>query len=800
MFKNYLKLAIRNLLKDKTYSFINIIGLAIGIATAFMILLYVYHEMTYDTFHRNAQHIYRITTSTTSGNGTMHTARTPNAMAPALRNDYPGIVNAVRVDVYEARLLLNGLPFKERLCYADPAIFDMFSFSLLRGNPATALQDRNAIVISEEIAQRCFGKEDPMGKTLCLDTGETVTVTGILREIPERSSIKFKILRPYAAGNYDDSLHGGEAFHRYNVRTYVQLSENFPPSELEKQFPRFVEKYLPAHQKSRNQFHLQKLTDIHLHSHLLDELEPGSNVTYSYILLGIAAFILFIACVNFMNLSTARFARRAKEIGMRKVLGAARAQLVKQFLGEAILLCSIAMVFGLALAEIVRPIFNDLVGKELELFPAGSPLPALFSFLALALAMGILSGVYPAFFQSSFPTLELLKENVRPARSNLTLRRLLVVLQFSLSIILIIGVGILFQQLDFMRDYDLGFEQEHVVVVPIDLFGHKEPKQASGIAGAIRDELSQCTGVISVSLCEEIPGHDAPRLLGFDWKGKDYLPIKQFSVDENYFATLGMEFVEGRNFSEEFGADVSGDAVILNEAAAKVMGWQSAIGKEMKFLRSEDRVKVIGVVKDYHFQSLHYAIEPLVFFFRTKSSPYHRYLAVRINPRDIPSTLDRLKKKWRAVVPNRPFDYFFLDDEFNRNYQTEELWSKIITCAALLTVFIACLGVFGLTAHTVTQRTKEIGIRKVLGATVANILSLLSQDFVKLVLLANLIALPIAYFAMNRWLQNFAYRIEISWWVFVLAGGLALLIALLTVSTQALKAALANPVESLRYE
>jgi putative ABC transport system permease protein len=427
-------------------------------------------------------------------------------------------------------------------------------------------------------------------------------------------------------------------------------------------------------------------------------------------------------------------------------------------------------------------------------------LPALFSFLALAPAMGILSGVYPVLFQSSFPALELLKENLNPARSNLTLRRLLVVLQFSLSIILIIGVGILFQQLDFMRDYVLGFEQEHVVVAPIDLFGHREPNDAKGIAGAIRDEFSQCTGVISVSLCEEIPGHDAPRKLGFDWKGKDYLPIKQFFIDENYFVTLGMEFVEGRNFSEEFGADVSGDAVILNEAAAKVMGWQSAIGKELTDWRGGESAKVIGIVKDFHFQSLHHVVEPLMFGLRTKNSPYHHYLVVRMNPHSFPASLDGLKAKWHALVPERPFEYFFLDDEFNRNYQTEERWSKIITCAAILAVFIACLGVFGLTAHAVTRRTKEIGIRKVLGASVANVVTLLSKDFVILVLCANIIAWPIAYFALNRWLENFAYRIDIGWWVFVLAGGLALMIALLTVSTQAIKAAVANPVDALRYE
>lgn len=798
MLKNYLKIAIRNLLKYKAYSFINIIGLAIGIGASVLIFLYVYWEMTYDTFHQNAEYIYRITTEYTAANDTRFYATTNNPLAPALLNDYPEIVNAVRLTKSTARISFNEKPFqKEEVFYADSDVFDMFSFSLLRGNPTMALQDKNAMVISEEIAQKYFGAEDPIGKIISFETGEIFKVTGILQKLPQNSSIKFKILLPFAASIYENS------WWQFNVWTYVQLSPKFSVVELEKQLPSIIDKYLLDIQKPVIKYQLQRLTDIHLHSHLLNEIEPNGNVTYSYILLGIAFFILFIACINFMNLSTARFFNRAKEIGMRKVLGAARSQLVKQFLGEAILLSAIASLLGITLAEFFRPIFNDLVGKQLAFLREGYGFPAFFAFLGLILLIGIVSGSYPAFFQSSFHTLALLKENLGAGHYNVLFRRVLIVLQFSLSIIMIVSAWILSQQVRFMKDYDLGFNKEQVVVIPIDIFGHKDPEEARGIAGTISDELSQSQSVVSVSLCAEIPGHGAAMewaVFPQGWKSSNPLGIKQIFIDDSYFETFGMKIIEGRNFSEKFGMDISGKPVILNEAAVKVMGWQSALDKEITGWTGGDPMKVVGVVKDYHFQSLHHVIEPLLFAFRTKNYPFFKYIAVRISPQYIPSTLGLLEKKWQALAPNRPFEYFFLDDEFNKNYQTEEKMREIIISASLLAIFVACLGLLGLAALAVTQKTKEIGIRKVLGASVVNIVALLSKEFVILVTVANVLAWPVAYFAVNHWLQNFAYRIHVSVWPFVLSGLLALLIALATVSFQTIKAALANPVKTLRYE
>jgi putative ABC transport system permease protein len=808
MFKNYLKVAVRSLLRQKAYSFINIFGLAVGLACCILIFLFVQHEWSYDTFHRNAGTIFRVVQAekNVAGERTL-SAYQPLPLAPALHDEFPAIIRAVRFITSGNVIVKYGeTSFSENVLFADSPMFAMFTFPLLQGNPATVLQNPNAIVLSEKMAQKYFGDAEPLSQRLALNFGnqfEDFIVTGVAQNAPDNSSIRFDFVLPYIKyPAYESAL---TRWNSNRTSTFIQLADKNQATALEKQFPSFVEKYFGALiQAAQNdgelskdadalQLRLQPLTDIHLNPNFVNSLEPTSNPVYSYILAGIAVLVLLIACCNFMILAVGRSTSRAREVGVRKVVGAARVQLLRQFFGEALLLNFLALLLGIGLAELFLPEFNQLAGKSLAISYGGN-WAFLLAMLALMLLVGLAAGSYPAIFLSRFQPVTVLKDDMARGGKN-RLTHALVVIQYVLSIFLITGTLVMMKQLDFLKSKKLGYNEENVVAIRTFTGWNNEGARLLEVfrnALADRSEIRNVAGTIysfTRGSSEE----------GFKSEGVEHSAYV-YRVDENYLATLGMELIAGRNFSKDFPSD-SSNAVIVNEALVKDFGWDEAIGRKITGFRNVQGLAeptVIGVVKNFHFLSLHNEIAPVIL--HVNPNWPIRYILVKIANVEVPQTLALLRDTWHRVSPNAPFEFYFLDEDVENQYRAEARWGKIVGYASVLAIFIACLGLFGLATLTTAKRIKEIGIRKVLGASVVRIAGLLSKDFVKLVLLANLVAWPIAWYAMNKWLQNFAYRTALGWWIFALAGGLALLIALLTVSTQAIRAALANPVEALRYE
>jgi putative ABC transport system permease protein len=781
MFRNYLTVAVRNLVRHKVYSLINILGLAIGMACCILILLFVQDEFSYDRYHEKAEQIYRVLGP-----------RTCFPLGAVARDALPEVIEMVRFTFKWERLVGYGEKrFKEpNFIYADPNIFEVFSFPLLKGDPQNALKGPFSVVITEKTAQKYFGHEDPMGKVISVENEHDYTVTGVLKEIPHNSHFRFDFLATFVGAEkvfWKEFLdHWGMG----NFYTYLLLHENSSIPEVEAKMYKAIVKPMQERNPELTPYrpHLQPLLDIHLYSaDLKGDIESQGNITHIYVFSAIAFFILLIACINFMNLSTAQSTHRAKEVGMRKVVGARRLQLIKQFLGESFFLAAIALLVALALVELLLPRFSVLAGKEL-LIAYGGKWSILFGFIGITLFVGLIAGSYPAFFLSAFEPVEVLKGTTKTGASSTLFRRTLVVLQFAISVALIVGTGVIYSQMDYLRNKKLGFDKEHVVVVKIPDSDKLE---------ALKGELSKYTDMLSVSAADRVPpdrwGNNSPyRLEGTDrewW-------IRTIPVDYDYFKTLGIKLAEGRPFLKAFATDAE-EALVLNEAAVKELGLESPIGEQVKACWFGWKGKVIGVVKDFHFESLYEKIKPIVFVLQPNAC---WQLVLRIRPDNIPGTLAFIERKWREFFPERVFEYGFVDENFEKTYRAEEKIGKIVSYAALLAIFIACLGLFGLTSFATEQRTKEIGIRKILGASVPNIVLLLSKEFTKLVILSNLIAWPVAYWAMNRWLQDFAYRIHIGFGTFLLAAVLALGIALLTVGFQAIKAALANPVEALRYE
>jgi len=809
MFKNYLKTAVRNLLRYKLYAGINISGLAAGIACCILILLFVQNELTYDRFHANADQIYRLYKIEERTNGERIQADLAPPLAEILAQEFPDLKNVVRIFKpfnEPAKLIHYGDRwFEEEIYFADPDFFVMFTFPLSKGNPATALQDLNAVVLSEQFAASYFGDDDPMGKRLSIRLGgkdQDFVVSGIAQNPPENSSIKFNLLLNYQKVQDElENFYGEQALASWNDFTeiYLRLPDEIKAAAVEAQFPFLIDKHLAALiQRWKNsgrlakldnalQLRLQPLSDIHFDPAVEARITPTSHPVYSYILAGIALLLLLLACINFTTLAMGRSVSRATEVGMRKVLGAVRGQLMKQFWGEALLMSLLALLLGIALAEILLPTFNELAGKTLALnfFTNWRTLAAL---LALMFFTALISGSYPAIFLSKFHPVEVLKGKLRLAGRR-GFMRALIIFQFVLSIVLIISTLVMLRQLDYVRTKNLGFNREQVVVIPT----HTEGSDGARLLEICKNTFLQNQSIRSVS------GSDGsfakPSLsMDMDAAGKSF-SVPVYRVDYDYLETMGIELIAGRNFSRSMPSDLE-SAVIINETLAQALEWEVAVGKDVPI--GFPTTAVIGVVKDYHFEALHHKIAPMLLHIYPDRPV--KYIFVRLSPDRISETLAFLKEQWQEMAPSSPFTFSFLDEDVDRHYRAEERWEQIISHAAGLAIFISCLGLFGLTALTVTQRTKEIGIRKVMGATVMGIVHLLSKEFMKLVLVANLLAAPIAWYAMNRWLQNFAYRLDLGWWVFALAGGLAVVIALLTVSAQAIKAALANPVEALRYE
>jgi putative ABC transport system permease protein len=804
MFKNYLKIALRNLLKYKGYSLINIFGLAVGMASCILILLYVHDELSYDQHHEKAEQIYRVTRQwfNSDGSPSLHLGHVAPPIGPLLKNDFPDILQMARLtDGNEPLLRYQDKVFQEeRFYFADPNIFEIFTLPLVKGDPKNALADPNSVVLTPAMAQKYFGNDEPLGKVLNFSNQVDLKVTGVMQETPAAAHVHFDFL---GSMKLPEQIFGEREFKNWgsnNYATYLLFPPNYPTATFTQAIPAFIGRHHPDGEKAIPQttLHLQRLTDIHLHSQLDSELEANGNIVYVYIFSAIAFFLLLIACINFMNLATARSANRAREVGLRKVVGAERQQLIKQFLGETIVLAFIALLLAVVCVELALPKFNAFAGKELAL-RSQSALFIFGSLFGVALFVGVVAGSYPAFFLSHFQPVAVLKgQKIGSTKSRF--RSTLVVFQFAISIILIVGMGVVYNQLEYCRTKNLGLNKEQIVVLPVnsgDEIARRYPD--------MRNQLLQHPQIAGVAASKRVPSgrlldSSGGRLIDGEKSTPLEFRIANVRVDHNFIPTYGMQMAAGRNFSVEFPTD-STQAFILNETAVKKIGWESAeAALDKPFEYGNRKGRIIGVVQDFNYESLHQPITPIVMLIAPQN---FNSISVKIRadrPADVATTLDFLKQKWQAYRPNFPFQYSFIDERYERLYQSEHRLGQIFGTFSLLAVFIACLGLFGLASYTAEQRTKEIGIRKVLGASTPGIVNLLSKDFAKLVIVANLVAWPVAYFAMNKWLQDFAYRIHLSAWTFLGAGILALGVALLTISFQAVKSALANPVEALRYE
>jgi putative ABC transport system permease protein len=800
MFNNYLKIAFRNLKKHLGYSLINVAGLAIGMA-CILILLFVFDELSYDKFHENHDRIYRVTRKWFNADGVvnLHLGHVAPPVAPLLKNDFPEIVHAVRIIGAGGILVGNEAAFYEepRLFFAEEDVFNVFTFDMIAGDPATALRDPFAIVITDEMAVRYFGTEDPIGKSLTIKTSSQkadMKVTGVIKPLPHNSHFHPNLLgsfKTYEAVVGDREL---QSWASNNYATYLLMTEGYDIDRLKSQLDPFIDRHYGEGRSEGTKLELQRLTDIHLYSHLDSEIEANSDITYVYVFSIIALFILLIACVNFMNLATARSAGRAKEVGLRKVIGAQRPQLIRQFLSESIITAIFSLLIALGIVLLVLPKFNQFVGRDLSLnFSANISL--FNSLFFIAIFVGIVSGIYPAVFLSAFKPVRVLKGNLDAGKKGFSFRTVLVVFQFAISIILIICVGIVSSQLDYMQTRNLGFDEEHVVVLP------SSPAIIFRLEG-FKTRLLQNPNILSISAAKRVPSgrlldSAGARVLSGETSQPIDFRIAQLRVDYDYVPTFKMEIVAGRNFSREMGTDPT-QAFIINETAARRIGWESpeeAVDKGFGY--GQRNGQIIGVVKDFHFESLHQEISPIVMFL---SKTDLAQVSIRIGPEDIPQTMAFLKDIWAELRPNYPFSYYFIDENFDRLYRSEENLQRIFSYFAFLSVLIGCLGLFGLASYSAERRTKEIGIRKVLGASATGITFLLSKEFTKWVLLANVIAWPVAYLIMSRWLQSFAYRSGISLGTFLLAGAIAWTIAFLTVSYQAIKASIADPITALKYE
>jgi putative ABC transport system permease protein len=802
MFKNYLKIAIRNIRKQKGYAFINIAGLAIGMACCILIILYIAHELSYDRFHENSDRIFRIGINAKIS-GSPLLAPLSNAPSPlVLKQDYPEVLDAVRIrspfPVSKTLVKYEDKKFYvDGVLYADNSFFDVFTFPMINGDSKTALKTAYSVVLTEEIAFRYFGDDDPLGKVLKFNEREDFTVTGVIKNVPRNSHFTFSMLCSFET-LYARDREAMENWYNWNLYAYLLLPEEYDYRQLEKKFPAFIEKHLGEELKAiggEMKYFLQPLTSIHLHSNLQFELSGNSSILYVYIFGAIALFILVIACINFMNLATARSANRAKEVGLRKVVGAKRKELIKQFLGESLVYSFFSLLIALALVELALPFFRSFSGIDLRLSYAslGWLIPG---FLGLILFVGVVAGSYPALFLSRFQPVRVLKGSLKAGTASSRFRSLLVVAQFVISISLIIGTAIILNQLNYMKNTSLGFDKEKVLVVEI------MDRSILQSLDSIKTELKRIPGVLNVAASSIVPGEfpDHQIYLPEGFSEKQAQVMESMNVDHDFIPTLGIEIVDGRNFSAEFKTD-SGETVLINETAAKKFGWDDPVGKTIKVPISYDLEmgtrRIIGVVKDFHLASLHKTIGPLVI---SNSPGYLNSIAIKISHENSGHTIDLIRERWRKIHPDRPFEYYFLGDSFDSQYDSEERLSDLVASFAGLAIFIACLGLFGMASFAAEQRTKEIGIRKVLGASVPGVVALISKDFLKIVGIANIVAWPLAYFIMKRWLQSFAYRTSIELGVFILAGFLALVITLITVSYQAIRAAIANPVDSLRYE
>ncbi|MCE7040606.1 ABC transporter permease [Dyadobacter sp. CY312] len=809
MLKNYIKIAWRNLRKQKFYTFLNVFGLSLGLASCLLITLYVVDELSYDKSFTNAERIYRVNSDIRFGGADMKLAEAPDPMAFTMLQEYPQLEAATRLRKYGSYLVRRTGTTENleeaQVAYADSTFFQVFQIPMIAGDTKRILTEPNTLVISERDADKYFGKEDPIGKTLLLNNNQTYTVTGVMENIPTHSHLStLNMLLSMSTNKHSREGNWGS----HNFATYLLLREGVSGAAFEKNFDAVVEKYtgkwvrsvmgasLDDLRKSGSyiKYTLMPLTDIHLHSNRQAEIAVNSNIQYVYIFSVVALFLLAIACVNFMNLATARSSNRAKEVGVRKALGSERSSLINQFLTEAIMLSFLSLTMAVLLAIIALPLFNNLANKEI-VFPYQN---VLFWIIAVvtAIVVGVMAGSYPAFFLSSFQPLKVLKGSMEIEGKGGYLRNSLVVFQFMISVMLLIGTGVIYKQLNYIQTKQLGYNKEHILIV-------KNAYALDKKSSAFKEQVAILPNVESSTVTSFLPTPSSRSDNSMFPEGQlqqdKGVSMQKWAVDHDFVKTLNLEIKTGRAFLEDFPSDSSG--IIINETAAKILGFADPIGKKIfnmddPYGNERETFTIIGVVKNFHFASLRDNIGGLSMVLK----PSQGLVAIKLKGNDYQQTVSQIGNLWKSMAPGQPFAYEFMDADFDKQYRSEQRVGQIFITFAIISIIIGCLGLFGLSAYTAERRTKEIGVRKVLGASVGSIVGLLSKDFIKLVLISILLGSPIAWYAMNTWLQDFAYHIEISWWMFAIAGVLAIVIALLTVSYQSIRAALMNPVKSLKSE
>lgn len=808
MFLNNLKLSLRHLWRQKLFTVLNVTGLAIGIATCLVILLFIHSELSYDRFHEKADRIVRVVFKGSVQGEKMNEAHVMPPVAEVLMEEFPEVEKATRIRLMGyPKIGVDERYFRNKTAaFVDANILEVFTLPLIKGDPNTALTEPNSIVISESAAKTFFDQENPLGKELSMNEGkDRFIITGVMADIPVNSHFHFDLLA--SMSTYSEAKDPSWMVSEFY--TYLLLPAGYDYRSLESKLPVIVEKYMGPQIKQAmgigfDEFlnagnnlgiFLQPLTSIHLHSDMMGELSPGGDIRYVYIFGVIALFMLLIASINFMNLATASAGKRAKEVGVRKVLGSNQRQMIWQFLIESILLSLIALGMAMVMVKLVLPLFQNLSGESMVINYL-SPTWLLPSLLLFGLVVGLLAGSYPAFFLSSFKTVLVLKGSVLHNSSKKTdsFRSGLVIFQFAVSLILITGTLVVYNQLEFIQNKDLGYEKDHLLIFPDTwLLGDH--------VATFKQQLLQDSRVKNVSISGYLPSGPSNNNNFFVFPEGDVskqLKTLRYEVDDQYLPTLGLELVAGRNFSEEYGMDDK--AIILNQTLLNALGWgEDALGKTLSRADNTGQIvdfTVIGIVKDFHFRSFHEHISPLVITYGNNSGP----MIVSIQTDDMMGLIEDIKPMWTAHAGDEPFDYSFMDERVYQTYAAERKVGYILTVFSLLTIFVACMGLFGLATFTAKQRTKEIGIRKVLGADVGNIVGLLSTDFLKLILIAIVLSTPVSWFVMNQWLEGFAYQVPLYWWVFILAGLIAIIVALFTISFQSIKAALMNPVKSLRSD
>jgi len=790
MIKNYFKIAFRNIIRHKAFAAINIAGLAIGMTCSIFILLWVQNELSYDRFHKNEDEIYRITANAGDFNAAVNCA----GMPPELKIKIPAVKNYVRLSHPSTNVFeVGNRKFEEKnVFYADSTFLQVFSFSLIKGSPETALMRPDAVLITENMAKKYFSEENPLGKTFRKNNGDNVVVTGVLANIPSNSHLQFDFILPVSSIAQTDNDIRTNTWQNFNFYAYIQLDKNFKatPATIEglnKQINKIFKEHVNE-KELKVDFHLQALKSIHLHSNYQVDLAGHGNIQYVNIFFVVALFILAVACINFMNLATARSARRAKEVGLRKVVGAGRKQLIGQFLGESLLISFLSLLIAVSLVWLLLPAFNDLAGKELAIHLLDGKL--ILIVVGIALLTGLISGSYPALFLSGFRPVEVLKGSMKNMGGNLIFRNGLVVVQFVVSIVLLAGTAIVYRQLTYIKNMNLGFDKSNLLYLPMtgEMWGKQQ---------ALKTELKNNPLTADYSITNDLPTNLTSGTVNVQWEGKDpksQVVFPTLFVDENFLDVFQMKMLSGRSFSTEFKADTNN--FILNERAVQIMGMKvaDAVGKPLSLW--DIKGTIIGVVKDFNYKPVQNPIEPLIIGL----NKWGGFTVVRTKPGQTEATIKALGKISADLNPAYPFSYGFLDQDLANLYQGEHRMGRLFNLFAILAIFISCMGLYGLSAFMAEQRTKEIGVRKVLGASVFKVVYLLSTGFTRLILIAVVIAIPVAWFAINSWLKSFAYKVSADWIIFLTASLAALTIALITVSYESIKAAIANPVKSLRTE